>query len=138
MTAQPRELGTIHATSLVELVSSWVCSVCGALEAIASQFSVEEPDGSTRGVGELISWGGKVQVAISTGGKSPLFAQHLGGSLEASSGPEYGELADVLSAMRVVVRYHKESSEVWQAMLEHLVEASCRPMLVDVTTAAPL
>jgi precorrin-2 dehydrogenase len=81
---------------------------------------------------------GTAQVAISTGGKSPLFTKRLGKRLEASIGPEYGELADVLSAMRVVVRYHEESSEVWQAMFEHLVEASCRPLLADVTTAAPL
>lgn len=81
---------------------------------------------------------GTAQVVISTGGKSPLFAQRLGETLEASIGPEYGELANVLSAMRVVVRYHEESSEVWQAMFEHLVEASCRPLLADVTTAAPL
>jgi siroheme synthase (precorrin-2 oxidase/ferrochelatase) len=125
--------------------------VCGALEAIASQLSVEEPDGSARGVGELISWGGRMQVhapalvrrgtaqvVISTGRKSPLFAQRLGERLEASIGPEYRELANVLSAMRVVVRYHEESSEVWQAMFEHLVEASCRPLLADVTTAAHL
>ena len=121
------------------------------LEAIVSQLSVEEPEGSARGVGELISMGGRMQfhapalvcwgtaqVAISTGGKSPLFAKRLGKRLEASIGPEYGELADVLSAMRVVVRYHEESSEVWQAMFEHLVEASCGSLLAYVTIAAPL
>jgi hypothetical protein len=70
--------------------------------------------------------------------KESLFAQRLGERLEASIGPEYGDLSNVLSAMRVVVRYHEESSEVWQAMFEHLVEASCRPLLADVTTAAPL
>ena len=81
---------------------------------------------------------GTAPVAISTGGKSPLLTQRLGERLEASIGPEDGALADVLSVMRVVVRYHEESSEVWQALLEHLVEASCRPLLADVTTAAPL
>jgi hypothetical protein len=66
-----------------------------------------------------------------------LFAQRLGERLEASIGPEDGELANVLSAMRVVVRYHEESSEVWQALFEHLIEASCRPLRADVTAAAP-
>ena len=81
---------------------------------------------------------GTVQAAISTGGKSPLFAKRVEERLEASVGPEYRDLADVLSTMRVVVRYHEESSEVWHAMFERLIAASCRPLQADVTTAASL
>ena len=70
--------------------------------------------------------------------KESIVRDTLGEGIEASIRPEYGELADVLSAMRVVVRYHGESSEVWQAMFKRLIEASCRPLLADVTTAASL
>jgi hypothetical protein len=52
-----------------------------------------------------------VNVALLTGGKSPVFARHFGEGFEATTRPEHGELAGVLSAMRVVVRYHGESSE---------------------------
>ena len=58
--------------------------------------------------------------------------------LEASIGPEYRGLAAVLSTMRVVVRYHEEASEVWHAMFEGLIAASCRPLQTDVPTAASL
>jgi precorrin-2 dehydrogenase/sirohydrochlorin ferrochelatase len=84
----------------------------------------------------VVIYRGIVRVAISTGGKSPLFAKRFGERLEASIAHEHGKLADVLSAMRVVVRYHGESSEGWQAMFEHLIEASCLPLPADVATAA--
>ena len=79
---------------------------------------------------------GIVRATISTGGKSPLSAKHFRERHEALIMHEHGELAYVLSAMRVVVRYQGESSEVWQAMFEHLIEASCPPLPADVTTAA--
>ena len=72
---------------------------------------------------------GIVRVAISTGGTSPLFANRFGERLEASIAHEHGELANVLSAMRVVVRYHEESSEVWASN----VRASLRSFLSAAT-----
>jgi precorrin-2 dehydrogenase/sirohydrochlorin ferrochelatase len=81
---------------------------------------------------------GTLQIAISTGGKSPMLAKRLREGLEALIGPEYGELADVLGAMRATVRYREEPSEVWRAMFQHLIEASCLPLLADVTTAESL
>jgi hypothetical protein len=77
-----------------------------------------------------------VKGTISTGGKSPLFAKHFRERHEALRAHEHGELAHVLRAMRVVVRYHGESSEVWQAMFEHLIEVSYLALPADVTTAA--
>jgi precorrin-2 dehydrogenase / sirohydrochlorin ferrochelatase len=81
---------------------------------------------------------GALQIAISTGGKSPMLAKRLREGLETLIGPEYGELADVLGAMRAAVRYREEPSEVWRAMFQRLIEASCLPLLADVTSVEPL
>jgi siroheme synthase-like protein len=81
---------------------------------------------------------GALQIAISTGGKSPMLAKRLREGLEALIGPEYGELADILGAMRAAVRYREEPSEVWRAMFQRLIEASCLPLLADVTTVESL
>jgi precorrin-2 dehydrogenase/sirohydrochlorin ferrochelatase len=81
---------------------------------------------------------GSLQIAISTGGKSPMLAKRLREGLEALIGPEYGELADILGAMRAAVRYREEPSEVWRAMFQRLIEASCLPLLADVTTVESL
>jgi hypothetical protein len=61
-------------------------------------------------------------------------ARRFGGGFGDTTRPEYGELTGVLSAMRVVVRYHGESSEVWREMFKHLIEASRGLPLADVTT----
>jgi precorrin-2 dehydrogenase / sirohydrochlorin ferrochelatase len=81
---------------------------------------------------------GALQIAISTGGKSPMLAKRLREGLETLIGPEYGELADVLGVMRAAVRYREEPSEVWRAMFQRLIEASCLPLLADVTSVEPL
>lgn len=81
---------------------------------------------------------GSLHIAISTGGKSPLLAKRLREGLEALIGPEYGELTDVLGAMRAAVRHREEPSEVWRAMLQRRIEASGLPLLADVTPAVPL
>ena len=67
-----------------------------------------------------------------------MLARRLREGLEASIGPEYGELVDVLGAMRAAVRYREEPSEVWRAMLQRVIDASCLPLLADAATAAPL
>jgi precorrin-2 dehydrogenase / sirohydrochlorin ferrochelatase len=77
---------------------------------------------------------GVLQIAISTGGNSPALAKRLREGLEALIGPEYGELADVLGAMRAAVRYREEPSEVWRAMFQRVIEASGLPLLADVAT----
>jgi precorrin-2 dehydrogenase/sirohydrochlorin ferrochelatase len=79
-----------------------------------------------------------LQIAISTGGKSPLLAKRLRQGLEALIGEEYAELTDVLGAMRTAMRYRGEPSEVWHALLQHRIEASGLPFVADIATAAPL
>jgi hypothetical protein len=64
-----------------------------------------------------------------------VFARLYREGFEAITRSEYGELASVLSAMRVVIRYYGETSEVWRAMFEHLIEASCGLPLADITTS---
>jgi precorrin-2 dehydrogenase / sirohydrochlorin ferrochelatase len=59
---------------------------------------------------------GSLQIAISTGGNSPLLAKRLRASIEALIGPEYGELADILGTLRTAVRSREAPSEARRAM----------------------
>ncbi len=79
---------------------------------------------------------GALQIAISTGGKSPTLAKQLREGLEALIGPEYGDVADILGALRDAVRCGGEPLEERKAMFERMVEASGLPLLVAATTAA--
>ena len=72
---------------------------------------------------------GALQIAISTGGRSPMLAKRLRQGLEALIGAEYGELADILGAMRTSVRYRGEPSEVWHAVFKRVIDASGLPLL---------
>jgi precorrin-2 dehydrogenase/sirohydrochlorin ferrochelatase len=49
---------------------------------------------------------GRLQVAISTGGGSPALAKLLREEFEASHGPEYGALLEILAAARHYLRVH--------------------------------
>ncbi len=68
---------------------------------------------------------GEVSLAISTGGLSPALARRLRQQLEAFLGPEYGELAQVLSEVRRQLKAagRRVSPEAWQAALgEEVIE----------------
>jgi siroheme synthase-like protein len=80
---------------------------------------------------------GALQIAISTGGKSPMLAKRLRQGLEALIGSEYGELAEILGTMRTAVRYRGEPSEVWHAMFKHVIDASGLPLLEPNSSAEP-
>jgi len=43
---------------------------------------------------------GPLQVAVSTGGRSPFMASHIRALLEATIGPEHGELVELVGALR--------------------------------------
>jgi hypothetical protein len=49
-------------------------------------------------------------------------AKKLRDRCEIMGGGKNGELADLLGAMRVMVRYRGELLEVWQAMFRGLIE----------------
>jgi precorrin-2 dehydrogenase / sirohydrochlorin ferrochelatase len=77
---------------------------------------------------------GALQIAISTRGNSPMPAKRLREGLEALIGPEYGELADVLGALRSAIRCCGETPDVRKARFERLIEASGLPLFGTTTT----
>jgi precorrin-2 dehydrogenase / sirohydrochlorin ferrochelatase len=79
---------------------------------------------------------GALQIAISTGGKSPTLAKQLREGLEALIGPEYGDVADILGALRAALRCGGEPFEGRKAIFERMVEASGLPLLMAATRAA--
>lgn len=78
---------------------------------------------------------GEVQIAISTGGKSPTLAKRLRQGLEALIGPEYGDVADVLGCLRAAIRRRGEPLKGRNALFERLVEASGLHLVVAATPA---
>jgi siroheme synthase-like protein len=80
---------------------------------------------------------GAVQIAISTGGKSPTLAKRLREGLEAFIGPEYGDVADILGALRAAIRGGGETPEGRKVMFERLVEASGLPLLMAAPPKDP-
>ena len=65
---------------------------------------------------------GRVAIAISTGGASPALAKRLREKLEATLGPEYSELAELLHRLRAEASAHglkgPEAARVWQRILD--------------------
>jgi uroporphyrin-III C-methyltransferase/precorrin-2 dehydrogenase/sirohydrochlorin ferrochelatase len=64
---------------------------------------------------------GDVTVAVSTGGASPALAVHLRDAIARRVGPEYGELASILGALRSVVAQalpdHATRAHVWHEIV---------------------
>ena len=65
---------------------------------------------------------GDVTVAVSTGGASPALAVHLRNAIARRVGPEYGELASLLAALRRIVNEavpdHASRAQLWHAIVE--------------------
>jgi siroheme synthase-like protein len=61
---------------------------------------------------------GALQVAIGTGGASPLLAARLRREIEAQIGPEYVPLLDILGAVRQVLDADPRRTEVLAALLD--------------------
>ena len=80
---------------------------------------------------------GEVQIAISTGGKSPTLAKRLREGLEELIGPEYGEVAEILGALREAIRRQEKTPEARKALFERLVEATGLPLAVGSVAAEP-
>jgi len=70
---------------------------------------------------------GPIQIAISTGGRSPLLAARLRQRLDALLGPEVGALAELLGALRGEVKAHHPDLErrtaAWRRIMDSDVPA---------------
>jgi precorrin-2 dehydrogenase len=64
---------------------------------------------------------GDFVMAISTAGKSPAFAKHIRKRLEVLFGPEYGELLDLMGAIRARLLAEAHEPEVHKPLFEQLI-----------------
>jgi siroheme synthase-like protein len=85
---------------------------------------VDDPELCTFIVPSTVRRGG-LQVAVSTGGRSPAFAKFMRKELEQAVGPEYGVLADIAGHMRDLARQagvgYAERDETAAAALPELL-----------------
>jgi len=64
---------------------------------------------------------GDFTLAISTAGKSPAFAKHMRRLLEAQFGPEYGELLELMGAIRHKLLAAAHEPEAHKPLFEQLI-----------------
>ncbi len=74
---------------------------------------------------------GSVQIAISTGGKSPALARSLRRTIEGSIGPEWGELNDLLGSLRPVAKEALATDRDRKAMFDRILDAGVLELLRD-------
>ena len=64
---------------------------------------------------------GDFMLAISTAGKSPAFAKHMRQLLESQFGPEYGQLLDLMGAVRQKLLAEAHEPEAHKPLFERLI-----------------
>ena len=74
---------------------------------------------------------GDFTMAISTAGKSPAFAKHIRKELENRFGPEYGELLDLMGAVRRRLLAQAHAPEEHKPLFEALIDGG----LLDLVKA---
>jgi precorrin-2 dehydrogenase/sirohydrochlorin ferrochelatase len=67
---------------------------------------------------------GDFMLAISTAGKSPAFAKHIRQSLEAQFGKEYGDLLELMGAIRNKLLADAHEPEAHKPLFEQLIAAN--------------
>jgi len=72
---------------------------------------------------------GKLAIAVSTGGSSPLLAAKIKRQLESQFGPEYAEFLQILSDMRTQVLHDVDDVVQRKAIFESLVESDILDLL---------
>lgn len=82
---------------------------------------VDDPENCTFYVPAVVTRG-SFQVAVSTGGKSPLLARKIREELEKRYGPEYGELTELLGRIREKAKREIEDGRARQELLAGLVD----------------
>ncbi len=82
---------------------------------------VDDPELCTFYVPAVVARG-SFQIAVSTGGKSPLLARKIREELEEKYGPEYGELTDLLGRLREKAKREIKDDEARQALFAGLLD----------------
>jgi precorrin-2 dehydrogenase/sirohydrochlorin ferrochelatase len=77
---------------------------------------------------------GDFVMAISTAGKSPAFAKHVRQRLESEFGPEYGDLLDLMGAIRTRLLAQAHAPEAHKPLFERLIDADLLTLVKDVDT----
>lgn len=72
---------------------------------------------------------GKLSIAVSTGGASPLMAAQIRRQLEGQFGPEYGEFLEILGDVRQRVLSEVADIEERQAIFRKLIESDILELL---------
>jgi precorrin-2 dehydrogenase / sirohydrochlorin ferrochelatase len=65
---------------------------------------------------------GDFVMAISTAGKSPAFAKHIRKRLESEFGPEYGQMLDLMGAIRTRLLAEDHAPEAHKPLFEALID----------------
>ncbi len=77
---------------------------------------------------------GDFVMAISTAGKSPAFAKHVRQRLESEFGPEYGDLLDLMGAIRTRLLAEAHAPEAHKPLFEQLIDADLLRLVKDGDT----
>lgn len=74
---------------------------------------------------------GDFVMAVSTAGKSPAFAKHIRKTLGSQFGPEYGDLLDLMGAIRVKLLAEAHEPEVHKPLFEKLIAENILALVKD-------
>ena len=77
---------------------------------------------------------GDFVMAISTAGKSPAFAKHIRQRLESEFGPEYGDLLELMGAIRTRLLAHAHAPEAHKPLFERLIDADLLTLVKNADT----
>lgn len=91
---------------------------------------VDDPEGCSFTVPSVIRRG-KLSIAVSTGGASPLLAAKIRRQLEQHFGPEYGEFLEILSDLRQRVLSEVAEIEDRQDIYRKLIESDILELLKE-------
>lgn len=91
---------------------------------------VDDPEGCNFAVPSVVRRG-KLSIAVSTGGASPLLAAKIRRQLERHFGPEYGEFLEILADLRQRILNEVEEIEDRQVIFGKLIESDILELLKE-------
>lgn len=74
---------------------------------------------------------GDLSIAISTAGKSPAFAKHLRRQMTDQFGPEYGQMLELMGAIRQRLLAGKHAPEQHKPLFEQLIQCRLLEMIKE-------